>query len=410
MEQPSTGLTVMSRTFDGPAAEAQRFPDEVSGKIAAALTPSLRLAVLERDARIQRDVLQAVLSEDLDQGVDIARRAAAQHPGSGLAQHVFAFLSALVLTDFRTPEIERRTMVGPARAAAARARVLLPHLGDAPVIECALNPSLSLQGCENELRNGIANDPQAPFASGVLAHQLMDAGRMAEALPLVASGRAINPFSGLKAGNLLFLLELAGRTDRPETAPLVAFGERYWRSDAPFIHNRFQGLIASGEIAEAERLLSDSAAGGIIEPQGREQPIREMFTALRTRSAADIAAARSECAPKWLPSDTAIATCLNGFALLGDLDFAFALAQRVYPERRFRTPEEAEEESMRTGLSYYSLAPLFGATAAPLRADRRFIGIAERSGLLDYWRASRPPDFCASESVSVCALLPRAGR
>jgi hypothetical protein len=43
---------------------------------------------------------------------------------------------------------------------------------------------------------------------------------------------------------------------------------------------------------------------------------------------------------------------------------------------------------------------------APFRADPRFMELAERIGLLDYWRiGDNEPDFCATERAPVCGLL-----
>ena len=35
-----------------------------------------------------------------------------------------------------------------------------------------------------------------------------------------------------------------------------------------------------------------------------------------------------------------------------------------------------------------------GPAAAAMRGDRRYLDLAQRLGLLDYWRSGRPPDFC----------------
>jgi hypothetical protein len=42
---------------------------------------------------------------------------------------------------------------------------------------------------------------------------------------------------------------------------------------------------------------------------------------------------------------------------------------------------------------------------APVRAQRRFIEIARRTGLLAYWKSGHPPDFCSFERAPVCELL-----
>jgi hypothetical protein len=45
------------------------------------------------------------------------------------------------------------------------------------------------------------------------------------------------------------------------------------------------------------------------------------------------------------------------------------------------------------------------AAAAPMRRDARFMALAERTGLLAYWRSGRPPDFCRDHPEPVCTFI-----
>ena len=54
------------------------------------------------------------------------------------------------------------------------------------------------------------------------------------------------------------------------------------------------------------------------------------------------------------------------------------------------------------------VAFLTDAAGAPLRRDARFIPLADRLGLLAYWRTGRLPDFCQPPAAEpVCAQLRR---
>jgi hypothetical protein len=73
---------------------------------------------------------------------------------------------------------------------------------------------------------------------------------------------------------------------------------------------------------------------------------------------------------------------IAAIASVGDLDAAFALAT-VY----FQRPRAD------TGI-------LFVAPAESMRRDRRFMQLAKRAGLTDYWRQTgRWPDFCAEPDL-----------
>jgi hypothetical protein len=99
-------------------------------------------------------------------------------------------------------------------------------------------------------------------------------------------------------------------------------------------------------------------------------------------------------------------TCLIVLQRLGDLDGAIALAARLYPNRRGRTP--AEEDQLWLGQQNSPAIDLLSAPAtAPLRRDPRFLAIAARVGLLDYWRTVRLPDFCTMRHEPVCKSIAR---
>lgn len=407
IDQVDVGVTVYSRMFEVPAAEVRSLPDLVAGGLAGEITSIVPLISRDDDPRVRAGVMRALLSEDPRRGLEAARDTLGQAPDSGIAQFAFARRSHDVLSHYITPESERRALVGPARAAAARALELLPDLGDAYILSCVLSPTIAASACEDRLREGLEADPQSAWLPTHLAITLSEDGYVKEALQLRAAAHAADPFEPTKAGYYFYQLALWRRTERPETEPLIRSGQRYWRSDPAFLELRFKGLVAAGEMAAAEALLDDPVAGPIIEPPGRERPIRAIFDAYRSRSAADLARARAECGPEWLPREIAVATCLTGLSAIGDLDGAFALAERVYPDRRPRSAAQAEDWFMRTGGSGYTRAFLFGDAAAPLRADRRFVGIAERTGMLATWRANRPPTFCELEQAPVCDLLRR---
>jgi hypothetical protein len=80
-------------------------------------------------------------------------------------------------------------------------------------------------------------------------------------------------------------------------------------------------------------------------------------------------------------------------ARLGDMDGAYRFANALYPSRLGRTPAE-EEEIWLNKPDPNLTAFLVGPSAAPLRRDPRYVALAQRVGLLAYWRGDRMPDFC----------------
>jgi len=102
--------------------------------------------------------------------------------------------------------------------------------------------------------------------------------------------------------------------------------------------------------------------------------------------------------------DLKIAECMLGFAQLGDLDDAFAYADLVYPRRRGASLEEDERLWLRDPFNL-DTSFLTGAGAVPMRRDPRYMALAERLGLLDYWRSTRLPDFCTRAHETICQRI-----
>ena len=88
------------------------------------------------------------------------------------------------------------------------------------------------------------------------------------------------------------------------------------------------------------------------------------------------------------------------------MDGAYRIADKLYPRILGRTPNE--EEALWTqqweGPPYHYL---LGPSAKPMRRDPRFLDVAERIGLLAYWRSGRLPDFCRVNPEPVCSKIRR---
>jgi hypothetical protein len=93
------------------------------------------------------------------------------------------------------------------------------------------------------------------------------------------------------------------------------------------------------------------------------------------------------------------------FAAVGDLDGAYAVADKLYPRRVGRTPAETEriwlDDPDGAGPGQFITSP----GAAPMRRDPRYLQLAERTGLLAYWRGGRIPDFCRKQPEAICSQL-----
>ncbi len=55
---------------------------------------------------------------------------------------------------------------------------------------------------------------------------------------------------------------------------------------------------------------------------------------------------------------------------------------------------------------FFDTSVLFQPETAPMRRDARFVPLADKLGLLSYWRETgRKPDFCETEAAPVCSAI-----
>ena len=125
-----------------------------------------------------------------------------------------------------------------------------------------------------------------------------------------------------------------------------------------------------------------------------------LFMALR---AGNLNQAKRQCRETPDPS-IRIVLCMLGLARLGDLDDAYRVADKLYPRLVGRDPHEEDLLWLRQweGPPYPYLT---GVAARPMRRDPRYLDLAERVGLLAYWRSGRLPDFCTVAHEPICGAI-----
>jgi hypothetical protein len=138
--------------------------------------------------------------------------------------------------------------------------------------------------------------------------------------------------------------------------------------------------------------------GGVFQTH---HPVLRLTSAVQSNS---VGRARSACAHV-APQDDSSLACMLGLARVGDLDDAYRYAEGAYPNRRGRNPADEERIWLDNPAPPAAIAYIAGPVAAPMRRDPRYLALAERVGLLEYWRSGRPPDFCRKDPEPICAQL-----
>lgn len=394
MEETAHHYVVFSHQFEGARDKAADFAELIGAQVAAQVSWTEPLIEIERRHPSDPAVTRALFGESstgLEGGGGLAdyenmRRLATSAPDSALAQSDYAYATAFALDAL--PDQERGEAVASARQASERAIALAPESGEMLAPWCLLHSEQRRIECEDRLRKGMRADPDAPFTAWFLAHLILNpVGRNEEAAELSSLSLAHDPYMPNKIAMMLRMFELTGQTSDAER--LYQQSSRWWPDNPDIRINRLIGMIQRGDFERAQR-FDDEAPG--------EHPLRPLLAAINGGS---LPALRSACATA---QDMQSIICMLGLARLGDDAAAFALADQLFPSRRGRTPAE-EDRIWLEHPDANSTGFLVGPSAAPMRRDPRFIPLAERTGLLEYWRSGRLPDFCTKQHEPVCAEL-----
>jgi DNA-binding winged helix-turn-helix (wHTH) protein/tetratricopeptide (TPR) repeat protein len=401
MKEIGRGILVYSRQFDEPVQQAKLLPEQAAASIAASLTSTEALIALDRrhpsDPAATKELMQAltldVENKDPLRAYAIARRAARGEPNSPVAQLALALSTASALGDL--PQDQRWSAVVAARAAAERIRSLAPEFGNVYTLWCRLHSPMRIAECEDQLRLGMRIDPDAPDVAAELSSLLNATGRVDEALQLSEESLANDPYNPAKLGREIRLLESVGR--ERDAKPLFERALRYWPDDPSIFWSRFVGVVSRGHFKATEALSRELGSGRM--PVDKE-PAAELFRAVDNH---DLPGARRACSAERLRWTTS-ALCITALSRLGDLDRAFAIANRIEPPIDASSPQRAERLWLQQP-GGFSISFFSSPATAELRHDPRFPAFAASLGLLDYWRRDRLPDFCTVRHEAVCATI-----
>ena len=396
MEETSHHLVIFTHRFAAPERAAGDLADQIGASLSANLSWTAALMILDRrhptEPRLMGDLLKqmsiTVEGGDILQAYEIARQTAPKAPNSAIAQVALAFNSGFALASL--PRDQREAAVALGRRASDRALMLAPEFGDTHLTWCYLHSPVHRIECETRARRGLKADPDSPFAAGFLSIIFSNVGRFEEALELSRMSIANDRYKTSKLSRMIRAIEVSGDPD--EASLLYAKAIRWWPGNERIRWGRLMGLIERGNFATLENYALSEGP--------RLEGVTELAEALR---AGDAAKAKRNCSgpDRGSPIEQ---LCLVVLADLGEFDAAFARAELLYPRMKGRTAGE-EEKLWLDRPNGHPTAILSAPSTAALRKDSRYIDLVERTGLRDYWRSGRLPDFCSKMHEPVCAQM-----
>lgn len=394
MTETAHQIVVFAHQFKATPENVGTLPQRIGAQVASQISWTAPLITLERrhpsNPAIARQLFEQASSGLKGAGnlsdYENSRRLAVAAPGSPLAQIDIAYDTAFALDQL--PMRDRENAVEFARRSSERAINLAPESGEPYAPWCMLHSETRYSECESRLRTAVRIDPDAPFASWFLARLVLSAvGRNAEAAELARVSLAHDPYMPNKIGLAVELMEVAGRPDEAEQ--LYRKSRGLWPDNSSIVWDRFVGLVEDGDLKAAKRFNEESQVEADADP------------VLAAVSRKDVAQVRAACARA--DGFTSI-ICMLSLARSGDLDSAFAIADRLYPARHRPNPVDEDrlwiEQPKPTPVVF-----LTSPAAAPLRRDPRFLKLAQNLGLLDYWGRGRMPDFCTRAHEPECSKI-----
>jgi hypothetical protein len=333
-------------------------------------------------------------SNDWLQSYQSMQRILEKTPDLRMAQVGMAYYTGFSLDEF--PTDQRAAAVAQGRHAYDRGRELDPSNGDVEGSWCFLHSESLYRECEDRLRAGIARSPDDSWLNDFLAAVLSEVGRFDEAAQLQQLSYTHDPYAPNKIAHTIRMLAFEGDDDSQQ---LYVDGTRWWpEQKGLFLRARLMGLIWRGDFQAIGKAEKDIASP-------RYRPSTAIIAALNSKSTP---ALRRACADALSDSVDALfpPRCFVAFNLLGDEDSAYALADKMYPRRLGASPAETEHIWVNDPDGGAPPQLVTSPTAAAFRRDPRFMTLAQRTGLLAYWRSGRRPDFCRPpHPEAVCAQL-----
>lgn len=401
VEETRHGVVVYAHRFEAAATKpASGLPDQIGASVASSLSWTATLMRLDRDRPSDPAVTATLLKaasfnaqgDDPLRAYDVARRIAPREPNSATAQLSLAFDTGAALDEL--PRDQRLAAVVSARRAFDRAVVLAPRFGDSSAAWCALYADGPIADCEDQLRKGLHVDPDAQLVPGSLSAVLDGVGRIDDALQFAELALANDPYKPGKLALMIRILEEKG--DERDASRLFNQAMRWWPNHPAIVWNRLVGIEFRGDYAALEKL--ESEVGDDL-PLDR-RVTAELVPAIRAHDRLGALRACNTAKMRW----TTQSLCMTALADLGEMDRALAIAVNLFPPAHPRNAADAQRMWLDQP-GGFALAALSAPAAVSLRRDPRFLDLADGSGLLQYWRTGRLPDFCRNNPEPVCAQI-----
>jgi TolB-like protein len=370
-----------SAEFTRPAAQAEALQAQVAAEVAGVLhctvdTGNFGGRVPPASLSLYLRACDAVGAEGPDKVRDLFRQVVTREPGFANAWGSLGMATALAAQDM-PPDLAAAAR-RDARTAADQALRLDPKAGMAyAAFNLVLGPG-HLEERQGLLLRGLSVSPNNALLNEMEADLLGEAGRRDEAIAYCRRAAFLDPLHPDFTVNLASALAATGRLT--EARALIDQVARLWPDFGDLPATRITLEARWGDPGRALALLDDPKSrpadweAPMIEKWRRFSLVRRSHDPAKTTAyardvLANLAAGRSD-----------LNRASRDLVGVGATEAAFAVALRS-------TPADALDTEV-----------LFRPTAEGMRRDPRFMPLAAKLGLVEFWkRTNHWPDFCEAK-------------
>jgi len=226
------------------------------------------------------------------------------------------------------------------------------------------------------LDRAVALDPANPFVLADRSIELRNVGRMMESADSAKRAVELDPLSPLTRSNYIVALTFAGQFSRARDE--VAAARKEWPNDPQILNAEFGFDYRYGDARTAQQLMPRvlEYSDALLSPYAKLLAARLDPTPAKIQEAID---AFHAAQPSDSPRRNRELLALGQFGRVEDI-YGLLADPKFQPVADYST--------------------LFRPEFAGVRADKRFMGMMARAGLVRYWRTSGQwPDFCFTEKL-----------
>jgi tetratricopeptide (TPR) repeat protein len=251
------------------------------------------------------------------------------------------------------------------------ARAMFPNLPELAVTEERLRDREDYGRNISSLNAAIERAPSNPLLHAELSDAYLEVGRMADAISSARKAAELDPLS--PGGTTIYIMTLAHGGQLDLAREELAKAEKLWAGTGSLRDAQLAFNVRYGDPAKAIELDSEGYATRSYY-EARVHPTPQNISKFK----AVVDDFRSKAV-----TPAQVGWAIQGLGQFGLVDDAYYWLGRLPNEQA-------------ASISYL----LFRPALASVRRDLRFMSLAKRIGLVDYWRSSQMwPDFCSRPGI-----------